>query len=39
MPRLHHLFNRTNLSRDEVALLRGVCTAMLATANSTHLLY
>jgi len=32
MPRLHHLFGRAGLSRDEVALLRGVCTAMLATA-------
>jgi len=32
MPRLHHLFGRASLSRDEVALLRGVCTAMLAAA-------
>jgi len=32
MPRLAHLFGRAALSRDEVALLRGVCTAMLATA-------
>jgi len=33
MPRLAHLFGRASLSRDEVALLRGVCTAMLTTAD------
>jgi tRNA/rRNA methyltransferase len=32
MPRMHHLFNRSDLSKDEVDMLRGVCTAMLATA-------
>jgi len=32
MPRLAHLFGRAALSRDEVAMLRGVCTAMLTTA-------
>lgn len=33
MPRMRHLFGRSGLSRDEVDMLRGVCTAMLATAN------
>ena len=32
MPRMRHLFNRTDLSKDEVDMLRGVCTAMIATA-------
>jgi len=32
MPRMHHLFGRCGLSQDEVAMLRGVCTAMLAAA-------
>jgi tRNA/rRNA methyltransferase len=32
MPRMRHLFSRSALSRDEVDMLRGVCTAMLATA-------
>jgi len=32
MPRLRHLFGRAGLSQDEVDMLRGVCTAMLATA-------
>ncbi len=32
MPRMRHLFNRTDLSRDEVDMWRGVCTAMIATA-------
>ncbi|WP_459614984.1 RNA methyltransferase [Bordetella sp. 2513F-2] len=32
MPRMRHLFNRQALTRDEVDMLRGVCTAMLATA-------
>ena len=32
MPRMHHLFGRAGLSKDEVDMLRGVCTAMLATA-------
>ncbi len=32
MPRMRHLFSRAQLSRDEVDMLRGVCTAMIATA-------
>lgn len=32
MPRMRHLFNRSDLSRDEVDMWRGVCTAMIATA-------
>jgi len=35
MPRLHHLFNRASLTRDEVAMLRGVCTAMVRTAKQS----
>ena len=33
MPRMRHLFNRSDLSKDEVDMMRGVCTAMLATAH------
>jgi tRNA/rRNA methyltransferase len=29
MPRMRHLFSRTGLSREEVDMLRGVCTAMI----------
>jgi tRNA/rRNA methyltransferase len=29
MPRMRHLFSRVALTRDEVDMLRGVCTAML----------
>jgi len=36
MPRMRHLFGRTGLSQDEVDMLRGVCTAMLATAKSAR---
>ena len=32
MPRMRHLFSRSALTRDETDMLRGVCTAMLATA-------
>jgi tRNA/rRNA methyltransferase len=32
MPRMRHLLNRTDLSKDEVDMMRGVCTAMIATA-------
>jgi len=32
MPRMRHLFNRGDLSRDEVDMWRGVCTAMIAAA-------
>ncbi|GAA4334835.1 RNA methyltransferase [Pigmentiphaga soli] len=32
MPRMRHLFARAQLSREETDLLRGVCTAMIATA-------
>jgi tRNA/rRNA methyltransferase len=30
MPRMRHLFSRSGLTRDEVDMLRGVCTATLA---------
>ena len=36
MPRMRHLFNRTDLSKDEVDMLRGVCTAMIATARKNN---
>lgn len=36
MPRMRHLFSRSALTRDEVDMLRGVCTAMLATARRTR---
>jgi len=36
MPRMRHLFSRQALTRDEVDMLRGVCTAMLATARRTR---
>ena len=29
MPRMRHLFSRAGLTRDEVDMMRGVCTAML----------
>jgi tRNA/rRNA methyltransferase len=29
MPRMRHLFSRLALTRDEVDMMRGVCTAML----------
>jgi len=32
MPRMRHLFARAQLSQDEVDMMRGVCTAMIATA-------
>jgi tRNA/rRNA methyltransferase len=32
MPRMRHLLNRTDLSKDEVDMMRGVCSAMIATA-------
>jgi tRNA/rRNA methyltransferase len=32
MPRMRHLFNRGDLTQDEVDMWRGVCTAMIATA-------
>lgn len=32
MQRMRHLFSRKGLTRDEVDMLRGVCTAMVATA-------
>jgi len=34
MPRMRHLFSRQALSRDEVDMLRGVCTAMLRAARN-----
>lgn len=36
MPRMRHLFNRSDLSKDEVDMLRGVCTAMIATARKNN---
>jgi tRNA/rRNA methyltransferase len=36
MPRMRHLFSRSALTRDEVDMLRGVCTAMLATARKNE---
>lgn len=35
MPRMRHLFSRSALTRDEVDMLRGVCTAMLRKTRST----
>ena len=32
MPRMRHLFQRSDLTRDEVDMWRGVCTAMISTA-------
>jgi tRNA/rRNA methyltransferase len=32
MPRMRYLLNRTDLSKDEVDMMRGVCSAMIATA-------
>ena len=32
MPRMRHLFQRSDLTRDEVDMWRGVCTAMINTA-------
>lgn len=34
MPRMRHLFSRSALTRDEVDMLRGVCTAMLKAAGA-----
>jgi len=31
MPRMRHLFGRNGLTRDEVDMMRGVCTAMIKT--------
>jgi len=36
MPRMRHLFSRSGLTRDEADMLRGVCTAMLATARRAY---
>ena len=36
MPRMRHLFNRSDLSKDEVDMMRGVCTAMIATARKNR---
>jgi tRNA/rRNA methyltransferase len=33
--RMQHLFHRSDLTREEVDMLRGLCTAMLKTANRT----
>lgn len=34
MPRMRHMFTRSNLSQDEVDMMRGVCTAMIQTAKT-----
>lgn len=34
MPRMRHLFGRNALTRDEVDMLRGLCTAMIKTAKN-----
>ncbi len=34
MPRMRHLFGRNALSRDEVDMLRGLCTAMIKAAKN-----
>jgi len=36
LTRIRQLFRRSQLSNDEVALLRGVCKAILKSARSTH---
>lgn len=33
MPRMRHLFGRAELTRDEIDMMRGVCTAMLEVAS------
>lgn len=33
VPRMHHLFSRSQLTNDEVDMMRGVCTAMIKAAN------
>lgn len=35
MPRMRHLFSKTQLSQDEVAMLRGVCTQILKKTSAT----
>lgn len=35
MPRMQHWFSRSQLSNDEVDMLRGVCTAMIKTSKKT----
>ena len=34
MPRMRHLFSRSGLTRDEVDMFRGVCTAMISTSKA-----
>lgn len=36
MPRMRHLFGRSALTQDEVDMMRGVCTAMLAQAEKAQ---
>lgn len=36
MPRMRHLFSRIAVSQEEVDMLRGVCTAMIATAEGRY---
>ena len=35
MPRMRHLFQRSDMTKDEVDMWRGVCTAMIQTARRT----
>lgn len=36
VPRMQHLFQRSDLTSDEVDMLRGLCTAMIKTARGSH---
>lgn len=36
VPRMQHLLQRSDLTRDEVDMLRGLCTAMIKTAQRSH---
>lgn len=36
MPRMRHMFGRSDMTRDEVEMWRGVCSAMLATARHAN---
>jgi len=36
MQRMQHLLNRSELTQDETAMLRGLCSAMIKTAQASH---
>lgn len=36
VPRMHQMWTRNRLSRDEVDMMRGLCTAMIRTADAAH---